>query len=346
MLLKPLPLSVILLLFNMVAGQTKISEEQFITIGSIEQWITINGNDTTNPIILFVHGGPGSTMSHYKDEPFTNWEKEFTLVHWDQRGAGKTFGKNAPEEVNETFYQNNPLSIAEMTDDGIAVSTYLLERFNKNKIILIGTSWGSILGTLMAQKNPNLFHAYIGHAQFVHFSENIKNAYSEVHQIAQTKKDESIILKLKDLGPPPYSKAKTYGQLLRITKQYEKENAAPAPTSWFKIDPAYENNQDSKDRYNGDDYSFLNLVGDVDLGIKSMVQNINFNKTAQSFHLPVILIQGEGDILCSKKLNQSYFEKIRAPKKEYVLVSNAAHGLNEAIVKKQYEILKSLYIQK
>ncbi|MEP1985838.1 MAG: hypothetical protein ABJJ07_19375, partial [Maribacter dokdonensis] len=113
MLLKPLPLSVILLLFNMVAGQTKISEEQFITIGGIEQWITINGNDITNPIILFVHGGPGSTMSHYKEEPFTNWEKEFTLVHWDQRGAGKTFGKNAPEEVNETFYQNNPLSIAE-----------------------------------------------------------------------------------------------------------------------------------------------------------------------------------------------------------------------------------------
>ena len=340
-----LTLTILFLAFNVALGQNKISEEKYINIGGIEQWITINGNDSANPVVLVVHGGPGSTLSHYKDDIFADWMKDFTIVHWDQRGAGRTFGKNCPKDINEDFYARNPLSIKEMTNDGIAVTAYLLKRLDKKKVILIGTSWGSILATEMAQKQPEIFHAYIGHAQFVNFLANIKNAYNEVIEIAEEKEDDQILIKLKELGPPPYQQAKNYGQLLRVVKQYEKLNATPAPSSWWKIASAYENNDDATDRYNGDDYSFLNLVGDEQIGVKSMVSHIDFNKTSLTFRLPVFMIQGENDILCSKKLNKPYFEKIRAPRKEYVAVSNAAHGFNEAIVKKQFEIVKSLRVQ-
>ena len=326
-------------------NQDKISEEKFINIEGIDQWITIKGNDNSNPVILLIHGGPGSTMSQYEDGIYADWLKEFTIVHWDQRGAGKTFGKNYSKEITEEFYFKNPLSVEKMTNDGIAVAQYLIKHLNKSKVILMGTSWGSILATQMAQKNPNLFHAYIGHAQFVNFDNNIKNAYSEVYEIAEVKENKSTLAKLEELGPPPYKRAKNYGQLLRVVKQFEKENATPAPTSWWEIADSYENNEDSRDRYNGDDYSFLNLVGDETMGIKSMVRHINFDKTGFIFRLPVYLVQGENDILCSKELNKPYFDKIRAPRKEYVIVSKAAHGFNEAIIKKQYEIVKSLRVQ-
>lgn len=326
-------------------AQKKIAEEKFITIGGIEQWVTIKGDDVNNPIVLIIHGGPGSTMSHFKDDVYEDWKKEFTIVHWDQRGAGKTFGKNCPKDINNEFYLNNPLTINEMTNDGILVTQYLLKQLNKKKVILIGTSWGSILATEMAQKNPDLYHAYISHAQFINFSSNIENAYFGVKKMAELNDEKTILDKLNNLGAPPYKKAKTYGQLLRVIKQYERENATPAPSSWYKVAAAYENNEDSRDRYNGDDYSFLNLVGDDEMGIKSMVSNINFEHTAVVFRLPIIMIQGKYDILCSADLNKPYFEKIRAPRKEYFTVSNAAHGYNQAIIDKQYEIAKALKVQ-
>lgn len=335
----------LILTANASFSQNKIAENKFISIGGIEQWITINGNDTSNPVVLFIHGGPGSTMSHYKDDVYAEWVKEFTIVHWDQRGAGKTFGKNFPKEINEEFYANNLLSVTDMTNDGIAVTEYILKRLDKRKVILIGSSWGSILATQMAQKNPDLYHAYVGHAQFVNFSKNIINAYLEVYKLAEENEDTPALTKLNDLGPPPYQRAKYYGQLLRIVKQFEKEHAKPAPSNWWKIAAEYENNEDSRDRYNGDDYSFLNLVGDEYFGVPSMVNNINFDKTGLTFKLPVFMIQGEYDILCSQELNKPYFEKIRAPRKEYYTVSNAAHFINEAIVKKEYEIVKSLRVQ-
>ncbi|WP_396634322.1 alpha/beta hydrolase [Maribacter sp. R86514] len=335
----------ILLTTSTSFAQKKIAEAKFISIGGIEQWITINGSDISNPVVLLIHGGPGSSMSHFKDDIYAEWQKEFTIVHWDQRGAGRTFGRNCPKEINDEFYINNLLSISDMTNDGIAVTQYILKRLGQRKVILMGTSWGSILATKMAQKHPELFHAYIGHAQFVDFTRNIDDAYSHVYKIANIKEDTPTLLKLKDLGPPPYQKAKNYGQLLRVVKQFEKEFADPAPSNWWKIAAEYENNEDSRDRYNGDDYSFLNLVGDQTIGVPSMVSNIDFNKTALTFKLPIFMIQGEHDILCSQELNKPYFEKIRAPRKEYVIVSNAAHGFNEHIVKKQYEIAKSLRVQ-
>jgi pimeloyl-ACP methyl ester carboxylesterase len=326
-------------------SQDKIAEEKFVSIGGIDQWITIKGDDKNNPVVLMIHGGPGSTMSQFEDHIYTDWKKEFTIVHWDQRGAGKTFGKNSPAEINEEFYVNNPLTLAGMTNDGILVTEYLLQHLNKRKVILMGTSWGSILATQMAQQNPDLYHAYIGHAQFVNFSSNISNAYSEVFKLAESNADQLAIGKLETLGAPPYKQAKNYGQLLRIVKKYEKLNATPAPLEWHKIASSYENNLDSRARYNGDDYSFLNLVGDDSMGIKSMVSNINFEKHGLNFRLPVYMIQGEYDILCSKQLSNRYFEKIRAPRKEYFIVSKAAHGFNEAIVAKQYDIVKNLRVQ-
>ncbi len=125
--------------------KSKISEEKFVLINGIEQWVTIKG-DRSKPIILFIHGGPGSPISPYSDNLYKDWEKDFIIVQWDQRGTGKTFGRHAPEELTPDYLKSNPLTLDMMIHDGIELSEYLLKHVGKQKIILFGTSWGSALG--------------------------------------------------------------------------------------------------------------------------------------------------------------------------------------------------------
>lgn len=323
-----------------IAQSKPINESKFVSIGGIEQWITIKGNDISKPIILFIHGGPGSTMSHYENTMYKAWEKNFILVNWDQRGAGRTYGRNAPEEINEEYYIENPLTVEQMTKDGIELTKYILDYLDKQKVIIVGTSWGSILSMQMILDSPALFDFYVGHAQFVNFSKNIKYAYTKVYELAKSQEDKISLEKLDKLEAPPYDNARSYGQLLRVVKNYERKNSIPAPDTWWKIASQYDNQKDYKDRYDGDDYSFINFVGHKKLAIKSMVSNIDFDNDGLVIKIPIYLIQGEQDILTSKKINKPYFDKIKAPKKEYYVLPDAAHGHNQSVVDKQLEVVK------
>ena len=120
----------------------RINEERFIKINGIEHWVTIKG-DSTKPLVLFLHGGPGNPLSPFADAIYGKWEKDFILVQWDQRGAGRTYGHNAPEELTPEYLKSNPLTIDQMTSDGIELAQYLIQHLKKPKIILLGTSWGS-----------------------------------------------------------------------------------------------------------------------------------------------------------------------------------------------------------
>ena len=329
-----------------MAQNNAINEGKFIVIGGIEQWITIKGDDKTNPVILFLHGGPGSTMSQYGNTMYGTWEKDFVLVHWDQRGSGRTYGRNAPAEINEDYYITHPLTVKQMAKDGVELTKYVLDYLDKRNVIVLGTSWGSILGMQMILDSPELFKAYVGHSQFVNFSKNMIDAYTKVYEMAQSQGDKMALENLDTLGAPPYDNAKSYGQLLRIVKKYERENSMPAPDSWWKIASQYDNEKDSKDRYDGDDYSFINFVGHEKLGIKSMVSYIDFDKDGLDIKIPIYLIQGERDLLTSKEINKPYFDNINAPKKEYFLVPDAAHGFNQSVVDKQLEVVKYILSNK
>lgn len=321
--------------------ENSISEEKFVLINGIQQWITIKGNPS-KPIILFIHGGPGSPISPYVDVMYKDLEKDFIIVQWDQRGTGRTYGKNSPpEELTPEYLKANPLTLEQMTNDGIEVSKYLLKYLNKQKIILFGTSWGSALGVKIVTKNPELFYAYVGHSQIV--TPNIDlEFYTKIYKIAEEKKDKEALDVLNAIGLPPYNRAKNVGLLFRVLKKYERMNSIPAPENWFQLSPVYNNDVDNKNRADGDDYSFVNYVGDEKLGVHSMCANINFLKDNLDFKIPVYFIQGNEDIMTPKESSKAYFEKIQAPEKKYFLLPKAAHGFNESVVEMQYRIFKSI----
>ncbi len=318
----------------------RVDEEKFVLINEIEQWITIKG-DHSKPVILFLHGGPGSVMSPYADNIYKAWEKNFILVQWDQRGAGRTYGRNAPEELTKEYLQSHPLTIEQMAADGIALSEYLCRHLSKQKIILFGTSWGSALGVTIATKRPDLFYAYVGHSQIVNPSRD-ELLYEKVYQLSEKSNDTTSLKKLKEIGKPPYDQVRRVGQLSQIVKKYEGEYSVPAPESWFIEAPEYDNAKDDKDRRDGDDYSFVSFVGDKQLGVSSMRSSIDFLINNLDFKVPVYLIQGEEDILTPKESTRLYFDRLKAPKKKYILLPKTAHGFNKSVVDAQYKVFRSI----
>ena len=317
-----------------------IHEEKFVLINGIEQWVTIHGK-RTKPVILFIHGGPGSPISPYSKTLYGKWEKDFIIVQWDQRGTGKTYGRNAPEELTPEYLNSNPLTIDQMTTDGIELSKYLLKQLRKQKLILFGTSWGSVLGVTMATRQSTLFYAYVGHSQIV--DPGIDSIlYNKVYGIAQNIQDTASLTVLTTIGEPPYDKARDVGQLMRVVKKYERANSIPAPDSWFVTAPAYDSPKDNQHRSDGDDYSFVNFTGDKRLGVESMSAKIKFLNNNVEFKIPVFLIQGNEDLLTPKEKTKKYFDKIKAPRKKYILLPKTAHGFNKSVLESQYRIFKAI----
>ncbi len=142
-----------------------IDEARFVKIGGVDEWMQIRGENRDNPVILFLHGGPGFTAIPYFQKIMRSWETDFTIVHWDQRGAGKSYARNGRSN------QPRP-TLDQMVSDGIEVAEYARTHLNKPKTILIGYSWGSVLGLEMARARPDLFYAFVGTGQVMDTAES------------------------------------------------------------------------------------------------------------------------------------------------------------------------------
>jgi pimeloyl-ACP methyl ester carboxylesterase len=181
-----------------------IDEARYVAIGGLDQWITIRGEDKNNPVLLLLHGGPGDATNPWGYAGFRTWLKVFTVVQWDQRGAGRTFGKSG-------LSSGPTITIERMTQDGIELAEWLRKTLQKDKIIIVGHSWGSTLGVFMAKARPDLFHAFVGTGQVADPARNYSVAYEELLKKAEGVRDLRAIRELKEIGRPPYADGRGYG---------------------------------------------------------------------------------------------------------------------------------------
>src|SRR5215472_1203600 len=135
---------------------TPIDQSSFVSLGGLDQWISIRGEDRRNPVLLVVHGGPGEAQWPMA-EKYKPWEKLFTVVQWDQRGTGHTYGRYGEKTPDVTLDR--------MARDGVELAAYLCRELGKRKIIVLGHSWGSLVAVHMVQLKPELFAAYVGTGQ-------------------------------------------------------------------------------------------------------------------------------------------------------------------------------------
>ena len=142
---------------QVIAGS--LSERVFVQINGTRQGMIIQSADLSNPVILFLHGGPGMPTFFLNTTHPTGLERHFTMVWWEQRGAGMSYNSDIPVES---------MTVAQMIDDTVAVADYLRDRFGQDRITLLGHSWGSFLGIQAAAAAPDRFHAYVGMGQISH----------------------------------------------------------------------------------------------------------------------------------------------------------------------------------
>lgn len=306
-----------------------IEEKGFVTIGNIPQWVTIDGADRRNPVVLFLHGGPGNPLSPYSRSLYGTWSKKFTIVQWDQRGAGRTFGRN-PQSVDER------LTLDLMVRDGVEVAEYLKRRLAADKILLVGGSWGSALGVHMAKVRPDLFHLYVGVGQLVGQQENQTATMRRLRTLAAAAVDQPTLDVIAALGPPPWSNPRNFGIMRRMTRRYEKKVVDPAPASWWIRDPAYATPAHEAEYEGGEDYSYMQFVGAHGNGLLAAV---NLRRLGPRFDVPIYLVQGVEDLVTTPDVARSWYDVIEAPRKRYVLVQRAGHDPNASTLAAVHAIL-------
>lgn len=308
----------------------------YVAIGGIEQWVSIRSKDCRQPIILFLHGGPANPISPYAAQIYAGWEQEFTLVQWDQRASGRTWLRNAPKP-------GEPLTLAQMAADGLALTHYLQQVLGPRPVILMGSSWGSALGVQMVQQQPQAFAAYIGSSQLLNGAANELASYQAVLAMAERTHDSAALQQLRDMGPPPF--ARPHGKLRRLSRAYEAKLADAAPAIWWQGAAEYQLQQHAEAYEAAEDYSFIQYMGfDVTTGKTGVgiYQQLDLPRTATQFQLPVYFVQGEVDLVTVPALVQRYVAAIRAPHKELVMVPRAGHSPNQASVAAEWAILKRI----
>lgn len=165
-----------------------MNEKIFIDINGVKQGMFLQSRNTENPVLLFLHGGAGSPEIAFTQKYPTGLEELFTVCWWEQRGSGISYShKITPQEM----------TMEQMISDTIMVTDYLLKRFGKEKVYIMGHSWGSLLGALVVQQQPELFHAYIGIGQVAQQDRSERLAYTYMLEQFSRTNDTRMIRRLK-----------------------------------------------------------------------------------------------------------------------------------------------------
>ncbi len=296
-----------------IRGPRGVQEARFVRLGGIDQFVLIRGEDRRNPVVLMLHGGPGLAQSLLFPW-FQPWERDFTVVQWDQRGAGNTYGRYGAKTPE--------LNPSRMAQDGIELAEYLRHRLGTDRLILLGHSWGSQLGLRMVAKRPDLFAAYVGTGQAVDDAEAEKAGYDLVLSEAEKAGDTKALAALRRVGPPPYRDSKAMLEERGAAAAFGPTSEQPGvyvarsgPTAFFA--PGFS----LRDFWNasaGGLYTLKALPPDK--------LNFRASTVATSFGLPLFFIQGERDSVTPTSLVMRYMDRISAPRKELVMLPGDGHG--------------------
>jgi pimeloyl-ACP methyl ester carboxylesterase len=301
-----------------------IDEAGYVTLGGIEQWVTVRGQDRDNPVLLFLHGGPGDVTSPWTFALFAPWQKHFTVVQWDQRGAGRTLRKTGPT-VAPT------ITVDRLVRDGIELAEHLRKRLGKDKVVLVGHSFGSILGVRMARARPDLFVAYVGTAQVADSTRNYRVAYDALLKKSRAVGDQAAVDELTRVGPPPYPSGDGYGVQRKWSNAFEGADQFLYGTLGLRlVAPGY-SVEDFKDCEEGQSLSAERLV--------PQTRSMGPKELGLDFAIPVYFIQGAEDFTTPTELARQYLDSIKAPRKEFVPIEGGGHF---AVFMKSDQFLKEL----
>ena len=295
-----------------------ISEKVFVDINGVEQGMFIKSKDINNPVLLFVHGGPGMPEYWLTQRYPTGLEDHFTVVWWEQRGAGLSYSADIPPET---------MTAEQFISDTLEVTNYLRERFGKEKIYLMAHSWGSYIGIQAAAREPELYYAYIGMGQISYQIQSEQLAYE--YALEQYKKNGNMNMVQRLESAPPTMTVPLPAAYEALRDEYmhgvgigTTHDMKSVVTGIFL--PSWQFREytlgEKVNLWRG---KFLSRSRNFSLWDK--MQATDLTKQVTELEIPVYFFEGKYDYTCAYPLAKDYFEKLKAPVKGFYTFEQSAH---------------------
>ncbi|RRQ77133.1 proline iminopeptidase [Streptomyces griseofuscus] len=288
-----------------------VDESSYVRIGGLDQWISVRGEDRSNPVFLELHGGPGASNSIFT--PRTRaWERHFTIVRWDMRGAGRTFAAHGPAGQGE-------LTLDRLYADALEVTDHIRARLGVPKVVLLANSFGTVTGLRLARDHPERYSAYVGTDQNIIAGGTDSSAYDDLLARLRGAGKRRQLSRLTAMGPDPTSWSpeewSCYARTVTTTDPltYDTMKTVVIRSLWF---------------------SPLHTLRDLRAYLKGMTFSEQLGPQAMSldeyaegttFHLPVFLFQGASDVLTPPEPARRFHDHLTAPLKDFALIPDASH---------------------
>jgi len=308
-----------------------ISSLEEITLGDLKQWIFIRGADRNNRILLFLHGGPGAPLLGMSSSRKFDSEliKHFTVVHWDQRGAGKSFYGDIPADS---------MTLDRFVEDCNELIDYLRNRFQTQKVIIVAHSGGTVIGIKTAYKYPEKIHAYVGVAQVVNEYEQQKVSYDFIVEEAKKSVDAGIQNAIKAIGPPPYKSPKNFLKMAGIVGKYggflhsKSMKDLIILTFDFLTSPEYSLLEGIRTFRNKGFYFTINAMWEE-------MKNVNLAKEIQSIKVPIYFFEGKYDVTTPTVVVKKFYDNLDAEKGKKLFIFEKSGHMPMMEEKERYEEL-------
>lgn len=286
-----------------------------VNINGAKQWISIRSRNPTNPVLLVVHGGPGWVAMPTSWYFAHGWDEYFTVVQWDQRGAGKSYDPT----IIDT------LTVDQMRQDIDAVIGWVRSETKQDKLILLGHSWGSLLGLDVARRHPEWLHAYVGAGQVVDMRESERRGWAWAMQKARDSSNAEAMKELESIAPYAVDGAAVPIADLFLQRKWVNAFGGAAfnrPDAGFEaaaisLSPDY-TDEDMRNVWRAQEVSVDRLMPEV---LESSMSSV------KELRVPVLLLLGRHDINVSSQLAAEWFSRLEAPKKRLFWFEHSAHEM-------------------
>lgn len=297
-----------------------IATLETVTLGGDEHTLLLRADDPEAPVLLYLSGGPGQSdlaLARVLAEP---WTDDVVFATYDQRGNGSSYGALVPADE---------VTLDRVVDDTIELAELLRDRFAEDKIVLMGESWGTILGVLAVQRRPDLFHAWIGSGQMVDVRETDRRIYRDLQAVAARTGDTGLAETLRDIGEPPYrdlpwANAAVMGAYGRLYEPYTPSEGYLARGRESGLDPF---------GLLGQEYAPITkpavLRGLIDTFtvVYPQIQDLDLRRDVPRLDVPVFVLDGAAEMDARRDLALEWFARLEAPRKELVTFEGAAHAV-------------------
>lgn len=301
--------------FTYSPSNGEVSQIIPVNINQSTQYISVRTLDESNPVILFLAGGPGGTQMATTRAFLSDLESDYTVVNWDQVGTGKSY---------DAIYRFDQLTVEDYVADAHALTNYLKTTYQQEKIYLIGESWGSYLAVLLSHLYPDDYYAMIGTGQMVDFTETEEYCYDYTMSLAIERNDQVLISRLTEMGRPPIYgdnisfALNTYLQPLYVLMETHPD-IEKQDWNTFKvlISPEY-SIWDSIGYARGLLFTFSDIY--------QTLYGIDLRTDYNEIEIPVYLFHGKYDVNAPLYLVQEYYDVLISPDKDFVLFEHSGHN--------------------